>query len=786
MGALLNSYYRIEGSPGSDDASAGITADGILDVQGFDARQHFDGMVASGHLRELVSQKKDLDVEVGSLDGEMQSLVYKNYTKFTQAADVVLQMKYCLDGMEPDFQMLEAAIGRVSECQARVEDGVWEHSSQIDVLLKRQRLCKKLQVLWELPGTLKRCLDRGEYGKAVEAYCCCSDFLRQYKHIPTFKKVLEEVDNQMNQIGSALGQRLRSPYLSVDEAVNSSVTLLDMGKDQTKVVSEYLRGRVAVLKSSLEHCFCLEPLELFTRRQATAEADQQDLHSPESIALNSAVWRLNDTYVPPLSDAVEGFYRLQEGRMHSEDDLSMLPGFVRERVQEMFERLFRFVQEKRVSTRVLVSCVHSVRDAMRRLHTLMPLMVTELVSAFLLRVASFATRVIFVEAASALASELLALHGRCKGLQESSAAAGGPASANAGLDEVLEQIARTEHTMIMNTFTALTTCQPLCAMLGPDRPSREQFVRELNGHLCMLHLVFAEACLCYVGRDPPDPRIFDESLRAVERGVAADRLEELGALDWSGLFGLALVRIGRHLETKAINKVWSVTADLFADGVSGTDWAAPPGVLRATRGASQAVISHYVMVAGQRMASFFRNSIQNKNWMTVREPRKPSVLIETVILKEVHAFDAQLARILGDPKRGRPSERRPLSRLKVSMELEIERMVAKKLQVFAPIPFNRNGAIVGILKIAFKALFEYIREETFAKFGMQQIQVDCAFLADAARDFVEAEDANLLDSLLDEALSCASMRCKGPVLMDPAAVHDLIAGRKEHRGIEQP
>ena len=62
------------------------------------------------------------------------------------------------------------------------------------------------------------------------------------------------------------------------------------------------------------------------------------------------------------------------------------------------------------------------------------------------------------------------------------------------------------------------------------------------------------------------------------------------------------------------------------------------------------------------------------------------------------------------------------------MELEVERLWAKKLQarvglglawrrksylrcpeVFAPIPFNRNGAIVGILRIAFKAGSQVVR-----------------------------------------------------------------------------
>merc|ERR1712083_1044203 len=144
-------------------------------------------------------------------------------------------------------------------------------------------------------------------------------------------------------------------------------------------------------------------------------------------------------------------------------------------------------------------------------------------------------------------------------------------------------------------------------------------------------------------------------------------------------------------------------------------------------------------------------------------------------------MDAQLARILGDPRKPREvsHDRCTLGRFKNSMELEMERLWAKKLQVFAPIPFNRNGAIVGILRIAFKALYEYMREETFAKFGLQQIQVDCAFLAEVVRDFVEAEDAGVLDSLLDVVVTSASQRCDDPVLMDASVVEALCDEKKK-------
>merc|ERR1712187_189140 len=100
--------------------------------------------------------------------------------------------------------------------------------------------------------------------------------------------------------------------------------------------------------------------------------------------------------------------------------------------------------------------------------------------------------------------------------------------------------------------------------------------------------------------------------------------------------------------------------------------------------------------------------------------------------------------------------------------------------VFAPIPFNRNGAILGILRIAFKAFYEYTREETFAKFGLQQIQLDCAFLADTVREFTAPEDAGVhdLENLLDEVVASATMRCVEPVLMEPVILETRCDEKK--------
>jgi len=779
VGALLNAYYRIEGSQPKEPATS--VGEGGLDHQGFDAKRFFDNMVSEGRLPDLVKRSNELDIEIKDLDADMQTLVYENYSKFIRATDVIRMMKGSLDGLEPDIRSLDGHLGRITEHQRRVEDGVSGRARQLEALLNQQRVCGKLKILFNLPETLRRCLDQGLYGKAVEAYCSCTPFLRQYRENKTFQKVLEEVELQMGRIRTALEERLHSPDLSMDEAVNSSLTLLDLGEDQPKVAMKYLTGRAAVLERSLQRCFDAEAAESSLPPDKELTRDQQELQRPESLALHSACMRAVETqggYVPLLCDAVEGFLKLQDGRAPSisEGGEDALSEFVSARVQALCQQISRLVEQKCPPIRVLVSCIHSVRDALRRLHSMMPRLLTKLFKGFQNSIAHDAMKALFASAASALVADLIRLHGKCKELQS---------SANSSLDEILEstleEIVKTEQNMIMHGFTALTDCQPLLNLLGSDKPACQQLVRGLHAQLVVFFLAFVDACHAYVRRQERatiEVQALDASLPAVARPPLPG-LDEMISLDWSGLFGLALVRIGRHLEVKAIGKVWAVARDLFAGGDTGSSDLQPnAAVIKATRAAAQATITHYVLVSGMRLAHFFRNSIQAKNWMMMREPRGPRYPIE-MVLKEVHAFDAQLARILGDPRKARV-ERRVLSRgKKHQLELEMERLYAKKLQVFATVPFNRNGSVASILRIAYKALCEYVREETFGKFGLQQIQVDCHFLADVTRDFVETEDAGVLDSLLDEAVTSASRRCVDAVLMEDCIVETLCDEKKK-------
>lgn len=760
VGSLLGAYYRLDKPDGKNAGNAAVSDP---DRPEFDAKQSFEATVSTGQIADILKRANVIDSQTRDLDGDVQNAVYENYNKFIRATDVIKQMNATIEGLEPDLKSVGGSLTSMSSHMGQVEESVAGRSSQIEQMLKQQRLCKKLKVLFALPSTLQRCLDMGAYGQAVDAYCCCVPFLEQHRFVPTFQVVLGEVEAQIGRIRTALEHRILSPELSAEESVKSAKTLMHLGRGQEDVVQDYLNGRTSCLQRLLDTCFVQGVSGTSAEAGETLEGDD----------VRSACSRTTELYAPRLLDAVEGLQRLCDNRSESSSQGSLaigedvLAGFVSARVEDLFDRISG-VARQRCPAQILVSCVHSVRDSLRRLHSLMPQLLTKLFKAFLNQISASAVASLFARAASLTIADLVELHSVCVRLDDPK---------EPQTDEALSHIGRTEQTLTTHAMSALTECQPLLGMLSSDRQACLQFERELHNRLAAFFIGFVEMSQTYAGREPTSVRDDDASLPIVARLAPAD-LSRVFELEWNGLFALALVRVGRYIESKAMGKVWAVAKEVFAS--SDADLVPDQAVAEALRSAGEAVLARYVLVCGQRLAHFFRNSMTARSWAEAKAPTGPRLVVE-MVLREATALDGQLARVLGNPQRPKSGadRRRGGPRTRDTMELEMERVWARKLQVFALISPDRQGAIVGILRIAFKALYEYLREQTLdTKEGLQQVQVDCAFLGELARDLVEAEDASVLDSLLGEAVASAAQRCAEPRLLDAAVLEGICDEKK--------
>eukprot|EP00928_Gymnodinium_smaydae_P008073 TRINITY_DN12911_c0_g3_i2.p1 TRINITY_DN12911_c0_g3~~TRINITY_DN12911_c0_g3_i2.p1 ORF type:complete len:806 (+),score=173.53 TRINITY_DN12911_c0_g3_i2:60-2477(+) len=772
-GALLAAYYGLDSGEGgaSTSSTAPATAAVDLDQKSFDAKAYFDGLLVSERTSQLLRRATSIDKEVRDMDSDLQMVAYENYNKLIRATDVTKKVKTSVEGFAPSLLLVDESVQRMAGKQADIEDATADRAQEMNVLLQRQRVCGKIKILFDLPRTMRKCLERGQYKRAVEAYCACTPFLRQYSHIAAFRGVLDEVDQQLGLVRDALEQRLRSIELEPDEAGKIAATLLDLGKCRDWVLQEYLKGRSAALRLSLDRCFA--PDDVTVGNAVVSCTDEPGSGATLSFRLRTVCDAVTEQWVPSLGSAVEGLQMLHRsgvdvGGKPLEDEDATLSDFVIERVEDVFERFAAQVSRDRPEAEVIAGCVHSLKESLRRLHSLMPRLLTRLFTAFLGRVASNFVRQVYDEAREAFANAVAHLHDACQRRRDVEDTSSGAATA---AEATLEDVATTERSLWACASAALDDCGPITKMVSTDKAACLQLVREVQRQLESYFGMLPSVCRCYA--QPVGAACAQEDMSVPTRLIGLEK---------ESCFSLALFGLARRVDEKALGRAWGDAVQRMS-AISGAlmeELAPRQLVLEGAQAAAEVALGSYVAEAGARVASILRDAVQRRRGLRnglhgyvgadEEEPRMPSALVERC-LASFRVLDMQLQRMLQDPRRAR-GQRRVFGR-KNEMEMEMERLWARKLHIFAPVASSRAGAMLATLRIAFKALCEIVREETFTRVGLQQVQFDCALLSGVIADYVDGEDVGVLDSLLGEAVKSASQRCLEPVLVESDVVERL-------------
>ncbi|MDR3546847.1 MAG: hypothetical protein P4M11_00990 [Candidatus Pacebacteria bacterium] len=109
--------------------------------------------------------------------------------------------------------------------------------------------------------------------------------------------------------------------------------------------------------------------------------------------------------------------------------------------------------------------------------------------------------------------------------------------------------------------------------------------------------------------------------------------------------------------------------------------------------------------------------------------------------KHLGAIEGELE-LLFD-KKGAAKLKKMMSKSKkgmFQMEHEMERLLAKKVKIFANVENRRQDILIAIVRIAMKSLYEGVRRLRISKFGYQQLQVDVNFIETLLREVYGIED----------------------------------------------
>lgn len=83
-----------------------------------DAQARLDRMLREAPLADLLAYQKEISTEVGSLDSDMQMLVYENYSKFITATDTIRSMGGAMDGIHQRVELLTTLLG-TTRCRCK-------------------------------------------------------------------------------------------------------------------------------------------------------------------------------------------------------------------------------------------------------------------------------------------------------------------------------------------------------------------------------------------------------------------------------------------------------------------------------------------------------------------------------------------------------------------------------------------------------------------------------------------------------------------------------------------
>lgn len=216
-------------------------------------------------------------------------------------------------------------------------------------------------------------------------------------------------------------------------------------------------------------------------------------------------------------------------------------------------------------------------------------------------------------------------------------------------------------------------------------------------------------------------------------------------------------------------------------------------MMEVTRETYVELLQHVVKHYGNQLCAIIKKGMEASSWIdTDDEPRSVQDMVAAVI-DATFRYGKEIALALGDEQSGfvagfnnsRTTSRdfrRRTSGLKSrggaavenGMQLDIERIFAKRIQIFQPVTeLNTEWFAQGMLKMAIKAFGELVRMQELSKFALQQIQVNAEFLRSTTVHLVT--ESQELESLLSDVLSNARERAIEDLLMEQSSVVAIVS-----------
>ncbi|XP_034952185.1 vacuolar protein sorting-associated protein 51 homolog [Chelonus insularis] len=726
-----------------------------FDINGphFDADLYLQKLTKECRLKQIMDHEEEIRRNTQVLHSEMQTLVYENYNKFIAATDTIRKMKSDFKGMEDSMDLLEKNMDSITSFSDQISSTLQGTRQQISRLSSVHALLKRLQFLFKLPSNLKDKMNEGNYSQAVQDYIRAQRVLNQYGNMPSFHGIQKDCEEIVEELKSQLRKQFHRRDATTKSLTESVDLLLRLKEPAASLCEEFLNHADNRLSEELDTL--------------------KDMCENDVIEFVDAG---SSGFLGDLCLIVASYSDMFINRPRSDDEdliedvdanvMTRLDKFILNNMNKYFE-LTKKRMEDVSDTAILVRALDKFYRRLQAMN-------------ILCNGADFAS----------VGTEIVINAGRkqCRNHLN---------SLKQHLNETLAKVRQTLATKVSSESDGgLPELQALLIM--PTIEKVKGILQDLS--------VFLEPDLSFSLK----PQFLETfCVDEVREGLIIGFLHHLTAVaagfctrsdvpKYPPTLLLLLSKMCIEFKDTSIHYLLSTTDDTFnvheyASSVNAL--TSEQDICNEFQRAGQDLLNHYVRLQGLSISQMLRKSVETRDWLHTIEPRTVRAVMKRVV-EDITAIDAQVSVLYvdsdGQVDRSSDSSRRTHSisvsrhqyrsnwssytpsQLDSSLVSNINKLFSERIEIFAPVEFNKASILTGIIKISLKTFLECVRLRTFSKYGLQQIQVDTHYLQLYLWRFVA--DENLVHFLLDEILGSAVHRCIEPVLMEPSVV-DIICER---------
>lgn len=746
-----------------------------IETTEFDSARVFSQMIKNHSLEELMQLDNNLLHEIKTLDTNMQTLVYENYNKFISATDTIRTMKTNVEGMEEELRKLENSMGKIEGLSKSVNGKLAPRQDEIKRLVDIHQEMQKIKFICDLPALLRAAIDANkqqypvDFEEAAESYHRSRDFLASHKQDPSYISIYQEALECVEIIKKGLWKKIQDSSLPADVFVKYAKELILFGDESEKLPNLFCSYHRKRLTETMERVsekstvnmeipqvvpdcnsdYAIDTIDQNVRVSLSESLDKSDIRQEGNF-----YWYIHQIHLeasPQISSAITTF------KSTFCNDRKLIE-FSRDLINTYMTNIKKKITEIVADINTFTSALHILNTDMHKFREIAPATDEIRVSDRFTELFEYLIRHQVAQVFEDTKTQLVAsFYEQYEDIE----------SSEEPLPQRIDQpVEKAVYNIMYSIIGAIMELEPIIESLRDYLTSGSMFVSLIISHVIELFQFIQLALTVGSLQYPVSP---------------APTLNQLHSVQLKGTSIIGLLKLSLALEDRGVPKLLSTLMDCYS-GFSSSKGEivdiiqriAKPELLSLVKQSQELIlqlyIEYYAMHFGVTIFEY-----THQDWLYDKEPIDVSATICGVAAdfkkcrKELKSF------FTGE----KPYQRHRVKRDKHQVELDMERLFARKSRLLGNVKFELNMILGSIIKLSLKNLYEEIRVVQLGAGGFQQVELDIEFLEGAIDELVVLEDPTLISGYIREIKESARLRCTESIHLERTLLETIIENKKE-------